>query len=101
MPTFTIPETFARPFAIGFGDLSVHEVETDDTQNLAYFSWYAGGFRVARFGRDGIEEVGHYIDANGNNFWGIDPHVDPRDGSTIILASDRDSGLWIFKYTGP
>jgi len=99
--TFTIPETFARPFAIGFGDLSVHEVETDDTQNLAYFSWYAGGFRVARFGRDGIEEVGHYIDANGNNFWGIDPHVDPRDGSTIILASDRDSGLWIFKYTGP
>jgi len=54
-----------------------------------------------RFSRPGFEEVGHYIDANRNNFWGIDPHVDPRDGSTIILASDRDSGLWIFRYTGP
>ncbi len=101
LDTFTIPETFARPFATGFGDLSVHEVETDDTQNLAYFSWYAGGFRVAKFSRDGLEEVGHYLDANGSNFWGIDPHVDPRNGSTIILASDRDSGLWIFRYTGP
>ena len=53
----TISETFARPFATRFGDLSVHEVKTDDTQNLAYFSWYAGGFRVARFSRNGIEEA--------------------------------------------
>lgn len=96
-----IPEGLDRAFAEGFGDLTVHEVETDDTRNLAYFSWYAGGFRVAKFGRSGIEEVGHYIDPGGNNFWGIDPHLDPRDGSTIILASDRDSGLWIFRYTGP
>ena len=54
-----------------------------------------------RFSHQGFEEVGHYIDANRNNFWCIDPHVDPMDGSTIILASDRDCGLWIFRYTGP
>ena len=50
-------------------------------------------FRVFRVTRArGIEEVGHYIDANGNNLWGIDPHADPRNAQTIILASDRDSG---------
>lgn len=95
----TIPETFSRAHAQGFGDLTVHEVETDDSQNLAYFSWYSGGLRVARFDSRGITEVGHYIDANGNNFWGIDPHT--LGGETLILASDRDSGLWIFRYTGP
>jgi len=41
----------------------------------------------------GIEEVGHYIDANGNNLWGIDPHADPRNAQTIILASDRQRRL--------
>lgn len=97
----TIPETVDPAFASGFGDVDVHEVETDDTLNLAYFAWYAGGFRVAAFGKNGITEVGHYIDANGNNFWGLDPHVDPSTGETIVLASDRDSGLWIFRYTGP
>jgi hypothetical protein len=99
---FAIPQALDPAFSSGFGDLSVHEVETDDTRNLFYSSYYAGGFRVFSVSQgQGIEEVGHYIDADGNNFWGIDPHVDPRDGSTIILASDRDSGLWIFKYTGP
>ena len=42
---------------------------------------------------------------------GIPRHVPPAvlatsglvgdDGFTYILASDRDSGLWIFRYTGP
>lgn len=98
--TYTIPQTADPEFAEGHGDVSVHEVETDDTTNLAYFSWYTGGFRVARFDRTGITEVGHYIDPAGSNLWGIDPHVD-ANGDTIILASDRDSGLWIFRYTGP
>jgi hypothetical protein len=43
-----------------------------------------------------ITEVGRYVDAAGNNFWGV--HV-TEDG--LILGSDRDSGLWIFEYTGP
>ncbi|HJW83375.1 MAG TPA: hypothetical protein VJ754_03645 [Anaerolineae bacterium] len=102
LDAFAIPQALDPAFASGFGALSVHEVEADDTRNLFYSSYYAGGFRVFRVSRArGIEEVGRFIDANGNDFWGIDPHVDPRDGSPIILASDRDSGLWIFRYTGP
>jgi hypothetical protein len=31
----------------------------------------------------------------GNNFWGVEAFV--RDGQTIILGSDRDHGLWIFR----
>jgi hypothetical protein len=57
--------------------------------------------RVARFDESGNEEIGHFIDENGNDFWGLIPWFDPRDGKRIILLSDRDSGLWIFRYTGP
>ena len=93
--------TVANPF--GFGDLSVHEVTTDRDTNLAYVSYYAGGFRVLRFGPGGLQEVGRYIDPDGNNFWGIEAHRLPGDATetTYALASDRDSGLWIFRYTGP
>lgn len=108
--TYAIAEALDPAFASGFGDLSVHEVAVDPDKNLAYVSYYAGGFRVLEFGNHGIEEVGHYIDANGNNFWGVqiaqldDDHDDDNhhkdDNGTLILASDRDSGLWIFRYTG-
>jgi hypothetical protein len=107
--TYAIPEglspafvrTVANPF--GSGNLTVHEVATDIDRNLAYFSYYAGGFRVATFGPDGIEEVGHFIASGGNDFWGVQVHRLPDDPTetTLVLASDRDSGLWIFKYTGP
>jgi hypothetical protein len=107
----TIDETIDPATAFGSGDLTVHEVEVPrgdpneggpapDDGVLAYFSWYAGGFRVASFDSSGIEEVGHYIDPNGNNFWGVALAEDPS-GNRIILASDRDFGLFIFRYTGP
>ena len=64
---------------------------------LAYFSWYAGGFRVASYDATGIQEVGHFIDEGGNNFWGIE--VYKRHHKTYILASDRDFGLYVFRYT--
>jgi hypothetical protein len=101
--TYAIPEALDPAFASGFGDLSVHEVTTDKETDLAYVSYYAGGFRVLKFGNNGIEEVGHFIDTNGNNLWGVQTHRLPGDPSetTYILASDRDSGLWIFQYTGP
>ena len=35
-------------------------------------SYYAGGMRVFRFVASGIEEVGHYIDSEGNNFWRVE-----------------------------
>lgn len=109
LDTYAIPEglspaflrTVANPF--GFGNLTVHEVATDIDSDLAYFSYYGGGLRVATFDENGITEVGHFIDTNGNDFWGVQVHRLPDDPSeeTLILASDRDSGLWIFRYTGP
>ena len=107
----TIPETADPAFASGFGDLTVHEVEiprgdpneggpAPDDGVLAYFSWYSGGFRVASFDATGIQEVGHFIDEGGNNFWGV-ALAEDQNGDRIVLASDRDFGLYIFRYTGP
>jgi hypothetical protein len=109
---FAIPETSDPTFASGFGDLTVHEVEVPrddpnegganvDTDKLAYFSWYSGGFRVIDFtDPSNPQEVGHYIDDNGNNFWGV-ALAEDENGDRIVLASDRDFGLFIFRYTGP
>jgi hypothetical protein len=98
--TYAITEAMDPDFAIGFGDLTVHEVAVDPFKpRLAYLSYYAGGLRVIKYGRNGIREVGHYIDEEGNNFWGVEVHRLPS-GRKLILASDRDSGLWIFRYTG-
>ncbi|MDP9388663.1 MAG: hypothetical protein M3Q48_12310 [Actinomycetota bacterium] len=102
---YAIPESLDPAFAFGFGDLSVHEVAVDPANNgLAYLSYYSGGLRVVRYGPRGLQEVGHYVDPAGNNFWGVEVHRVSRPGFrlpvTLILASDRDSGLWIFRYTG-
>jgi hypothetical protein len=96
--TYAIPESQDPAFAVGFGDLSVHEVAIDPrpATNLAYFSYYAGGFRVAKYGRNGLREVGAFIDEGGNNFWGVQVHR--IKGKQYVLASDRDFGLYIFQY---
>jgi hypothetical protein len=108
----TIPETADPAFAAGFGDLTVHEVEVPrgdpneggpapDDDRLAYFSWYSGGFRVVDISDPANPtEVGHYIDPDGNNFWGV-ALAEDQVGNRIVLASDRDFGLFIFRYTGP
>jgi len=104
--SYAIPEALDPAFAFGYGDLSIHEFATDPTQNLAYSSYYAGGVRVFRFGPDGIDEVGHYIDDQGSNFWGIETFVAGNKvvgslkGERLFAGSDRDHGLWIFRYTG-
>jgi hypothetical protein len=41
-------------------------------------------------------EVGGYLDPEGNDFWGVEVTTLPS-GEELILASDRDSGLWIFR----
>jgi hypothetical protein len=103
---YAIPEALDPAFQTGFGNLTVHEVQTDPrlNVNLAYFSYYDAGFRVAKFGKSGIEEVGHFIAEGGNDFWGIEPtqavNNPPGQGAPLLLLSDRDSGLWIFRYTG-
>jgi hypothetical protein len=105
LDTYAIPEAMDPDFAEGFGDLSVHEVATDPTDpDLAYLSYYAGGLRAIRIVDGELVEVGGYIDpvggvteAGGNNFWGVEVWTHPETGEEYILASDRDSGLWIFQ----
>ncbi len=100
LDTYAIPEAHDPAFATGFGDLSVHEVATSQKRaDLAYFSYYAGGFRVTRIVDNTLVEVGHYIDQGGNNFWGVQVFTGP-DGKEYVAASDRDYGLYIFRYTG-
>jgi hypothetical protein len=107
----SIAETADENFATGFGDLTVHEVEVPrgdpneggpgpDDDLVAYFSWYAGGFRVFDITDPANPaELGHYIDDKGNNFWGVALGED-QNGDRIVLGSDRDFGLFIFRYTG-
>jgi len=101
--TYAVAEGLDPDFATGFGNLTVHEVAVDIETDLAYLSYYDAGLRVIKFGPAGINEVGHFIDANGNDFWGVQVFRLPADPTeqTYVAASDRDSGLWIFKYTGP
>jgi hypothetical protein len=99
LDTYAIPQAHDPAFATGFGDLSVHEVATSAVQpDLAYYSYYAGGFRVTRVVAGHLEEVGHFIDQGGNNFWGV--QVFQHNGQEYVAASDRDFGLYIFQYTG-
>jgi hypothetical protein len=99
LDTYAIPEAHDPAFADGYGDLSVHEAATSAKRDdLVYFSYYAAGFRVAKISRGKLVEVGHYIDVGGNNFWGV--QVFQHDGQEYVAASDRDLGLYIFRYTG-
>ena len=98
--TYAIPEAHDIDFATGFGDLSVHEVAmSHQVDNRGYLSYYSGGFRVITIENGDIVERGHFIDEGGNNFWGV--QVFERDGIEYVAASDRDFGLYIFRYTGP
>ena len=98
LDTYAIDEAHDPAFAVGFGDLTVHEVATDpQSATHAYLSYYAGGLRSLEIQGNELVEVGGYLDPEGNNFWGVETFV--RDGATIILGSDRDSGLWIFRRT--
>jgi hypothetical protein len=109
--TYAVPESLDPAFASGFGILSMHEIKTDPREeNLGYISYYNAGFRVVRFNTKGISEVGRFIDQGGNDFWGVFPIGDETVGhgysgpiageNPFVLASDRDFGLYIFRYTG-
>ncbi|GIJ50659.1 hypothetical protein Val02_75450 [Virgisporangium aliadipatigenens] len=93
--TYAIPEAQNPSFSSGYGDLSVHEVALDPDKQLAYVSYYAGGFRIFKYGNNGLKEVGKFIDQGGNNFWGVEVHK--IGAKRYVLASDRDFGLYIFQ----
>lgn len=107
---FAIPEAHDPAHATGSGDLSVHEVATDPDADLVYVSYYSGGFRVLTYAGGDLRQAGVFIagpgmnttsgkavNQHGNNFWGVEVHKHPN-GQKYILASDRDSGVWIFQY---
>jgi hypothetical protein len=99
---YAIPEAHDPAFAIGFGDLSVHEVATDpDEANRAYLSYYSGGMRALKISTaKTLVETGGYLDPKGNDFWGVEAFRRQNAAGkweTIVLGSDRDSGLWIFR----
>ena len=94
---YAVPEALDERFAEDFGALSIHETAADPTHDLAYLSWYDAGFRVMAFGAGGLQEVGHFIDDGGNDFWGVHVHTTPG-GERLVLASDRDYGLYVFRY---
>jgi hypothetical protein len=110
---FAIPEAHDPAYAEGFGDLSVHEVATDPDADRIYVSYYSGGFRVLGYDKQGrVSELGAFVAGpgmttrsgkrvtqTGNNFWGVEVHKHPN-GQKYVLASDRDSGLWIFQPRG-
>jgi hypothetical protein len=109
-----VAEALDPAFAFGFGDLTVHEVKTDPRPGvgLAYLSYYNAGFRVWEFDSTGMREVGFFIDEGGNDFWGVFPIGDEYAGhgypsptgsfeEPLILASDRDFGLYIFDFVVP
>lgn len=109
------------------GDLTMHNVEVDPTTQdvtpsfdagpRTFVSWYSLGMRALEY-RPGhyhdnangegtysqnVHEVGRYIAEDGSNYWGV--HVDTIDidpaiegEEQVILASDRNTGLWIFTF---
>ena len=108
LDTYAIPEAMDPAYANGFGALSVHEVATDPLDaSRAYLSYYSGGLRAIQIKCSNpadtstceLDEVGGYLDPEGNNFWGVETFV--REGKTIILASDMDYGLFIFGLVEP
>jgi hypothetical protein len=100
LDAWAVAEARDARFATGNGDLSIHEVATDPAADLAYVSYYHAGLRVVAFGDGKLTEVGRFVDEAGSNLWGVDVATD-KQGGRLILASDRDYGLYVFRYTGP
>ena len=101
LDTYAIPESQDPRFAVGFGDLSIHEFATDPTTNLAYSVLlrrrHAG---VPVQPRRGLEPTGTWIDAAAARTSGASSSSRPPTASGLIAGSDRDFGLVILRYTG-
>ena len=118
-PAETMEPTQSGDFT-EFGDLTMHNIEVDpsnqdvvptfDEGPRMFVSWYTLGMRALEY-RPGhfhanannegsysqnVHEVGRYIADDGSNFWGV--HVDKLGDEQVILASDRNTGLWIFTF---
>jgi hypothetical protein len=86
LSNITLPSTFdpAQPNPFG-----VHNVYVRG--NTAYFSWYMDGLVVVDISQPAAPRIIAEFNDN-NNFWGVYVEGD------LIFASDRFTGLWIFKF---
>lgn len=106
LDSYAVPQALDPAYAFGSGDLSIHEFATDPGRELAYSAYYSAGVRVFAFDGGDLRDVGHYIARGGSNFWGIETFQAGSDasrtlrGRQLFAGSDRDHGLWIFRYTG-
>jgi hypothetical protein len=98
LDTYAVRQGMDPAYETGFGNLTVHEVAASRDPHLAYLSYYDAGLRVISVKHDKITEIGHFVDEGGNDFWGV--QIIQRRGEEYVLASDRDFGLYILKYTG-
>lgn len=99
LDTYAIPAAHKPGRAFNSGDLSVHEVAASKQDaSRAYLSYYSGGFRVLGVRNNNLKEIGSFVANNGSNLWGVE--VFKRNRKEFVAASDRDFGLYIFKYTG-
>lgn len=99
LDTYAVGEGMDPAYANGFGNQTVHEVAVSkQNPHLVYASYYDAGLRVLSIKNDRITEVGHFVDEGGNDLWGV--QILQRAGGEYVLASDRDFGLYVFKYTG-
>jgi hypothetical protein len=90
--TYAVAEGLDPAFATGFRNLTVHEVAVDIETDLAYLSYYDAGLRVIKFDNSGIQEVSHFIDENGNDFWGVQSLDCPlilQNEPTALLVTAR------------
>jgi hypothetical protein len=99
LDTYAVPTGMDPAYETGFGNQTVHEVAVSaQNPQLVYLSYYDAGLRVISLKGNEITEVGHFVDEGGNDFWGV--QVISRDDVEYVLASDRDFGLYIFRFTG-
>ena len=93
---------YVHLFGVTIGATSATLTELDTFAILAFTNFVS--IKALRIVDGELVEVGGYIDpvggvteAGGNNFWGVEVWTHPDTGEEYILASDRDSGLWIFQ----
>jgi uncharacterized repeat protein (TIGR01451 family) len=95
---FIIPEALDRRFTDqDFGILSIHEVATDPTHPVGYFAWYSAGAIVLDWATGEFRKTGQYIDEGGADVWGTQFHM-TRDGRRYFVQSDRNYGLFVYRY---
>jgi hypothetical protein len=102
--TYATERTLPPQNAVASGTRDAHNVVVDG--DLAYWAWYYEGIRVVDFADcdagDGFggctpTEVAHHDGGENPDdiFWGVYVHTLPSN-QKVVLASARDSGLWIF-----